>query len=287
MSSTSIRALLPGTITGLAVAFAATPLLLAPGSAAAMEEIVTTARGRAESLQDVPAAVSVISEDTIDQKGIQRVEDFVALVPGMTIVDTAEVADTQVNIRGINGARDAEINYALIVDGILKTNPAALNQEWSNVSQIEVLKGPQGALYGRNAAAGAIIMTSKKPQKELDGRVRASVAEDDTYTLNGSVGGLVNNDTLTWEINGDYRNTDGFRQDNYNKGTLQPKDGVIDQAENWSLGGRLIWEPSDDLSIDTKIRYGEVEAASISFNAAFHLPGHRRSYSLRRSWRKT
>ena len=85
----------------------------------------------------------------------------------MTIVNTAEVADTQVNIRGINGARDAEINYALIVDGILKTNPAALNREWSNVSQIEVLKGPQGALYGRNAAAGAIIMTTKKPAGSL------------------------------------------------------------------------------------------------------------------------
>jgi len=272
MSSRSVRILLPGTAAAIGVALGATPMLLLPGSAAAMEDIVTTARGRAETLQDVPAAVSVINEELINQKGIQRVEDFVALVPGMTIVDTAEVADTQVNIRGINGARDAEINYALIVDGILKTNPAALNREWSNVSQIEVLKGPQGALYGRNAAAGAIIMTSKKPEKELDARVRASFAEDETYTLNGAVGGLVNDDTLTWEINGDFRSSDGFFQDEWSGGTLAVTDGKVDQFENWSLGGRMIWEPSDKLSVDTKIRYGEVDAASITFNASFHLP---------------
>ena len=256
-----------------AIAVAATGLLTPKLSLSQeIEEIVTTARGRAESLQDVPAAVTVISADTIDQKGIQRVEDFVKLVPGMSIVNTAEVADTQVNIRGINGARDAEINYALIVDGILKTNPAALNREWSNISQIEVLKGPQGALYGRNAAAGAIIMTTKKPEKELDGRIRVSGAQDDTYTVNGAIGGLVANDTLTWEINGDYRDTEGFYEDVWNNGTQQPQKGVIDQAENWSLGGRLIWQPSDALSIDTKLRYGEVDAASITFNAAFHLP---------------
>ncbi|MDJ0927077.1 MAG: TonB-dependent receptor [Gammaproteobacteria bacterium] len=255
------------------IAVAATGLLTpAPTFAQQMEEIVTTARGRAESLQDVPAAVTVIDSDTIDQKGIQRVEDFVQLVPGMTIVDSAEVADTQVNIRGINGARDAEINYALIVDGILKTNPAALNREWSNISQIEVLKGPQGALYGRNAAAGAIIMSTMKPQKELDGRIRVSGAQDDTYTVNGMIGGIANNDALTWQISGDYRDTEGFYEDVWNNGTQQAQKGVIDQAENWSLGGRLIWQPSDALSIDTKLRYGEVDAASITFNAAFHLP---------------
>jgi iron complex outermembrane receptor protein len=115
-------------------------------------------------------------------------------------------------------------------------------------------------------------MTSKKPEKEFDARVRASFAEDETYTLNGAVGGLVNDDTLTWEINGDFRSSDGFFQDSYNRGTLQPVDGKIDQFENWSLGGRLIWEPSDKLSIDSKLRYGEVDAGSIVFNASFHLP---------------
>ncbi|MBT8440783.1 MAG: TonB-dependent receptor plug domain-containing protein, partial [Gammaproteobacteria bacterium] len=261
---------------GIAIALAtvmALPVLAPVTAEAATDELITTtARGRTEDVQDVPAAIAVISQDDIQALGIERVGDYVNLVPGVTLVDAAEVGDTQINIRGINGARDAENSVALVIDGILMTNPAAVNREYTNLQQIEIMKGPQGALYGRNAAAGAIIMTSKRPDKEFDARVRASYAEDETYTLNGAIGGLVNDDTLTWEINGDYRSSDGFFQDEWSGGTLASTDGKVDQFENFSLGGRMIWEPSDKLSVDTKIRYGEVDAASITFNASFHLP---------------
>jgi iron complex outermembrane receptor protein len=221
--------------------------VLAPVTASAREEmIVTTARGRAEAVQDVPASVAVISQQEIEAVGIQRVEDIVAQVPGVTIVNAAEVADTQVNIRGINGARDGEINYALIIDGILMTNPAALNREYTNLQQIEVLKGPQGALYGRNAAAGAIIISTEKPGEEFGLGVKGSVAEDSSYYLTGHLGGPIG-DRLGWSLNADYRTTDGFRKDVFN-GT----DDTIDNFENWNVGGRLIWDATDNLSFDTK-----------------------------------
>ena len=108
-----------------------------------IEEIIVTARQRAESLQDVPAAIQVFTGQQIENSGIQRPSDFINLTPGVTIVDAAEVGDTQVNIRGINGARDAENSFALIIDGILMTNPASLNREYTNLQQIEILKGPQ------------------------------------------------------------------------------------------------------------------------------------------------
>ena len=117
--------------------------------------IIVTARRQSEQLQDVPASVSVITADVLEKTGAANAEDFVQLTPGVTIVTgTAEAGDTQVNIRGINGARDAESSIALVVDGILKTNTAQLNQPQGTLRQVEVLKGPQGALYGRNAAAG-------------------------------------------------------------------------------------------------------------------------------------
>ncbi len=268
MSSKLFRPLNLTTAIATATVMVVSSLLL-PASAGAetMENIVSTARGRAESLADVPAAVSVITADTIEHQGIRRVEDFVSLVPGMTIVNSAEVADTQVNIRGINGARDAEVNYALVVDGIVMTNPAALNREWSNLAQIEVLKGPQGALYGRNAAAGAIIMTTKRPTKELEGDLKASGAENSTYVLSGRVGGLVKNETLSWQLTSDYRTTNGFYRDDWNK-----RNDVIDRFEDWNVGGRVIWQPNDNFSLDTKLRYGEVDASSIAFNSVFHIP---------------
>ena len=119
----------------------------------AIEEILVTARRREESLRDVPGTVTALTEATLESAGVQRAADFIALVPGVTIVDAAEVGDTQVNIRGINGARDAENSFAYILDGILYTNPAAFNREYTDLKQIEVFKGPQGAIYGRNAAA--------------------------------------------------------------------------------------------------------------------------------------
>jgi iron complex outermembrane receptor protein len=232
-----------------------------------MEEVVvTTARGREESVKDVPASVTVITESEIESLGIERVEDFIALTPGVSIVNSAEVADTQVNIRGINGSRDAENSYALIIDGVLMTNPAALNREYQNLSQIEILKGPQGALYGRNAAAGAIIITTKEPGEEFAGEVKGSVAQDDTYTIFGRLDGPVT-DGLNWQLTGGYRDTDGYYSDVFNN-----SDDITDNFEDWNVAGRLIWEPSDATRIDTKIRYGEVDAASISFNSSFQIP---------------
>ena len=116
--------------------------LLAPAAPAqeAIEEIIVTARQREETLRDVPGTVRVLTAEDIERSGIQRAEDFIYMTPGVSIVDTAEVGDTQVNIRGINGARDAENSYALIVDGVLMTNPAALNREYANLRQIEVLR---------------------------------------------------------------------------------------------------------------------------------------------------
>ncbi len=251
----------------LACAIASLSLLAVALPAASMEEIISTARGRQENLQDVPAAVSVITEQQIQQQGITRPEDFVTLVPGMTIVDAAEAGDTQVNIRGINGARDAEVNYALVVDGIVKTNGAALNREWSNLSQIEVLKGPQGALYGRNAAAGAIILNTRRPTEALEGDLRASYGEDETYSIAGRIGGVTSNDVFAWQLNGDFGTSDGFYFDSFNQ-----RDDVIDAHEDWNLDGRLIWNASDSLTIDTKLRYGEVDASSITFNSIFHIP---------------
>jgi len=130
------------------------------------DTITVTALMVEDELTDVPATVSVLTDGQIEAVGVSRAEDFIKLVPGVSMVNAAEVGDTQVNIRGINGSRDAENSFAFVVDGVLMTNPAAFNREYANLRQIEVLKGPQGALYGRNASAGAVIVTTNLPGDE-------------------------------------------------------------------------------------------------------------------------
>lgn len=256
---------------GLVLAPLAATLLV--GQAAAAEEvteIIVTVRQRAESIQDVPGSVTAFSAAQIEGSGIERAKDFIALTPGVSIVQAAEVADSQVNIRGINGARDAETNYALIIDGVLMTNPAALNREYTNLQQIEVLKGPQGALYGRNAAAGAIIITTEKPGSEWGGKLKGSLAEDDTYTVSGLVGGPVS-DTLGISVSGDFRDTDGFYRNAYQASIGNDPD-VVDNFQSWDVAARAVWQPTDALTVDGKVRIGEVDAGSITFNSLFHIP---------------
>jgi iron complex outermembrane receptor protein len=232
---------------------------------AQLEEIVVTARARAESLQDVPSTVTAFTASQISDMGIQRAEDFISQTPGVSFVNTVETGDSSVSIRGMTGARDAETNFALIIDGILYINTYAFNREYADLEQIEILKGPQGALYGRSAAAGAIIMSTKRPSQEFEAEVRAGFAEDSTYTGLATVSGSLG-ENVAGRLTVDYRSTDGFYYNSF------LEDQVVDDAENYSVQGRVVFDPSDDLSIDTKLRYGKSEAAAITFNAAFELP---------------
>jgi iron complex outermembrane receptor protein len=126
-----------------------------------LEEVTVIARKRAENVQEVPIAVTPFTAQEIRDAGIERPADFVDLIPNVTIVDTANVGDTQVSIRGIVSTRDAESTFAYVVDGVLITNPNAFNGELIDIEQIEVLKGPQGALYGRNAVSGSCGPSSR------------------------------------------------------------------------------------------------------------------------------
>jgi iron complex outermembrane recepter protein len=230
-------------------------------------EILVTARRDTERLIDVPASVSVLTSETLARTGVVRAQDFLQLTPGVTIVTgTAEAGDTQINIRGINGARDAESSVALVVDGILKTNTAQLNQVQGTLRQIEVLKGPQGALYGRNAAAGAIVVTTVKPGDAFEGAIRASYGELETAEINAYVAGPIA-PGIGFVLSGNYRTTDGFWRNRFLDNAK-----VVDDQETYGLDGRIVAELGEATTLDVKGRFAKVSGASINFNAAFHLP---------------
>ena len=249
----------------VSAAISATATLMPSVAMAQLEEVVVTARARAESLQDVPATVTAFTEGQIENMGVERAEDFVYMTPGVTFVNTVEVGDSSLSIRGINGARDAETNFAFIVDGILYTNPSAFNREYPDLAQIEVLKGPQGALYGRSAAAGAVIMSTKRPTQEMEGSIKVGAAEYGTVYGTATIAGPLGSD-VAGRLTVTSRKTDGFLENVY------LNDDVVNDYEETAVSGRLVFDPTDTLSIDTKIRYSEVSAASIAFNAAFEIP---------------
>lgn len=251
----------------LALATTGSPQILAQERSLVLEEVVVTARKRSENLQEVPIAINAFGEETIDRAGIERAADFISLVPNVTIVDAANVGDTQVSIRGIVSTRDAESTFAYVVDGVLSTNPNSFNEEFFDVQQIEVLKGPQGALYGRNAVSGAILVTTKKPTDEFEAEIGGGVANNNSYKVNAMVSGPIIEDKLAGRLSISTRETDGFYRNSY-----LGRDDVVDYLEDKSVRGRAVWTVNDDLEIDFKAGYSEVSGGAINFNAAFAIP---------------
>jgi iron complex outermembrane recepter protein len=229
-----------------------------------LEEIVVTARQRAERIEDVPVSITAFTATEIRNAGIERPQDFIALTPGVSQVQTAEAGDMQVNIRGINTGRDAETNFALVIDGVLQTNPNALNQELSGVTQIEILKGPQGALYGRNAVAGALIMTTRKPGDEWETEVTAGYGSDSSYRGSFYVGGPLS-DAMQGSLAAYTRHTDGQW-----KNLKNDCDDCVDKFEETGVSGRLLFRLAGG-ELDFKAKYSKLESGAINFNGSVAL----------------
>lgn len=250
-----------------ATAWSAAPLVLAQGAGFSIEEVVVTARKRAENLQEVPIAITAIDEQTLERAGVERAGDYIGLIPNVTLVDTANVGDTQVSIRGIVSTRDAESTFAYVVDGVLSTNPNSFNEELFDVEQIEVLKGPQGALYGRNAVAGAILVTTRQPSNEFEAKVSGGVGNENATKVGASVSGPLIEDTLFARLAFSSRRDDGSYSN-----SLTGRDGVVDFIEDDSLRGRMVWNVNEDLTLDFRAGYSEVKGGAINFNAVFAIP---------------
>ncbi|MDH3612081.1 MAG: TonB-dependent receptor [Gammaproteobacteria bacterium] len=236
------------------------------GGVLAIDEVVVTARKRAESLQDVPIAITAFTAQTIERAGIERPADFISLMPNVTIVDTANVGDTQVSIRGIVSTRDAESTFAYLVDGILSTNPNSFNEELVDVQQIEVLKGPQGALYGRNAVAGAILVTTKEPGDEFAGQIKVGGGSDGMAKASLRFSGPLG-DSVRGSLAASYREFDGVYSNIYENAGSD-----VDYLEDTTVRGRLIIEPNDRLTWDLRAGFSDVEGGAINFNAVFAIP---------------
>jgi iron complex outermembrane receptor protein len=232
-----------------------------------LEEVVVTARKRAENLQEVPISVAAFTAEQIQAAGIERPVDYLSLIPNVTIVDTANVGDTQVSIRGIVSTRDAEGTFAYVVDGVLITNPNAFNEELIDVQQIEVLKGPQGALYGRNAVAGAILVNTRVPDNEFFSKVKVGYGNQNSRDASAIVSGPLSEDKLAASLTAYYRDTDGF-----NTNEFTGEDDAVDYLQDQGLRARMVWTVNDRTTIDFRGATSKAEGGAINFNAVFAIP---------------
>jgi iron complex outermembrane recepter protein len=225
----------------------------------ALEEIVVTARKRNENFQDVPVTMDVFTSQEIAAAGIESPRDFIAMVPNMTLVETQNIGNSFITIRGISQARNSEPSVAVLVDGVLEPNPYEFTQSLYDIKQIEVLKGPQGALYGRDAIGGAIIINTADPSDHFEASTRLGVgnglAEKAGLNLSGP---LDSAGTLKYRASFNYYNTAGYLENVY-------LDRKADPYRDYSGRLRLLWAPADNFTADLRFMYDKAETTAYYF----------------------
>ncbi|WP_421989873.1 TonB-dependent receptor [Qipengyuania sp.] len=224
--------------------------------------IIVTARKRSEALQDVPLAVSAVSGDQLDRLDIQTAEDLTALAPNLyTSKTTVSFTAPQFYMRGVGRSNhnwNAENAVAVFVDDIYLQSLASAYLEGGDFERVEVLRGPQGTLYGRNATTGAIKFVPRRPDLDYtEGYVDAKYGSNNRFNLSGAVSVPLVEGKLGMRASGYYSRTDGYltRVDEANQ--------VIDEnfAKQRHFGGRLAFllQATDNLEFELSADYTEYD----------------------------
>jgi iron complex outermembrane receptor protein len=215
-------------------------------------EIVVSARKRVETLTEVPIAISVIQGGDLEARGTSRVKDAQAFIPNVALSDAGNSnSNTNIVIRGIStNARNVgfESGVSVYVDGVFTGRPSSFNQDFVDIDRLEVLRGPQGTLFGKNTIAGAINITTTKPSYDFGGRVSAEYGSFDLFAGQAVINLPIATDKAALRISAFGRKRDGL--------VRNVLDGERFNDEG-SWGGRLQLriQPSEKLTIDLAADY--------------------------------
>ncbi|WP_294054581.1 TonB-dependent receptor [Sphingomonas sp.] len=208
------------------------------------DEIVVTAQGRAQVLADVPLAVSAVSEQQLSLTGASDIRQLNQLAPSLLVSSTGSEANGSARIRGIGTVGDnpgLESSVAVFIDGVYRSRSGIGLSELGEIERVEVLRGPQGTLFGRNASAGILNIVSKKPSFEFGGNVEATYGNYDYIRLAGAVN-VPLGETVAGRVDATFVRRDGFYHDVTN-------DTDINDRNRYFVRAQLLFEPNSDLSV--------------------------------------
>jgi len=232
----------------------------------ALEEIVVTAEARAENLQDVPVAVTAFSAQDIADAGIESTADFIALTPNVSFDDSFTVGNSFVAIRGVTQINNADSPVAIVVDGVPQNNQKQFKMDLFDIERIEVLKGPQGALYGRNAIGGAVNIVTKAPTDDFEGFVTVGAGNGSSSKIQAGISGPAAEDKVYFRLSASYRDFDGLI-DNQFLGT------EVDFEESTDFRGKLLVNATDELKLDFRLATSKLEGGAVYDSAFFDNTG--------------
>jgi iron complex outermembrane recepter protein len=231
----------------------------------AIEEIIVSTRKRSESLQEIPLSITAFSAEMLERKGLNSIESIARLTAGVQVDQGTFGQDVRIVIRGLSPTRGRP-NVALLLDGVDVTSESVqsgggsllINPRLFDMERVEIVKGPQSALYGRSAFAGAINYVTKKPTNEWEGKVSLNAGQRNQFE--GSVGlyGPVVEDKFLIGLNASAWNFDGFHDNTVTGADLEDADG-------FGFAVSTITNFNEDISFTTRAEYTDDHLGQSAF----------------------
>ncbi|MEC7389757.1 MAG: TonB-dependent receptor plug domain-containing protein, partial [Pseudomonadota bacterium] len=229
-------------------------LVLSTVTTAQIDEIIVTANKKEQTLQDIPMSVTVTSAEQIEQSAIVDLLDLQSAVPSLRMTQLQKTTETNFIIRGFgNGANNPGIEPAVgvYIDGVYRSRSASAMADLPTIERVEVLAGPQSTLFGKNASAGVISITSKLPEQEFGGLVETTIGTYGSTIVKGTVTGGIT-DTTSFRLSASSNKNDGYS-------TNLVDNTKYNDRDRSAIRGQLLIEPSEDLSIRMIADYNQIE----------------------------
>jgi len=236
---------------------ATTALTLPEIAAAQVDEIIVTATKRDTSVQDVPISVTVVSPAQLENQGITSIKDLTSVASGFNIQSSqTETQGTSIRIRGVGTTGNnigLESAVGVFIDGVYQSRPGVALGELTDIEALELLRGPQGTLFGRNTSAGALNIRTKKPDFEgTSGFADFTYGNFNLINVKGAAN-FTASDQLAFRVNGAYRQRDGFVTSSANP------DAESHNRDRFLIRGQALWEPTDQTSLRLIADYSEID----------------------------
>ena len=216
--------------------------------------IVVTATKREQTLQETPVAVSVTSAETIEQAQIRDVTDLATVVPSLQVSQDQSSFATSYSVRGFGTDGNnigLEPSVAMFVDGVYRSRAVSQISDLPDIQRVEVLRGPQSTLFGKNASAGVISIVTKEPQFDFGGMVEASYGNYDAMVVKGFVTGPIS-DSVAFSAGGGINKRDGFLTNGVNGDDINDRD-------RWFTRGQLLFDNGGPLRVRVIGDYDKIE----------------------------
>ncbi|MFZ0270160.1 TonB-dependent receptor [Caulobacter sp.] len=215
-----------------------------------VDSIVVTAQKREQNLQDVPVVVTAVGAKLLQDTGVKDIKDLTILTPGLTVTSTTSEASTTARIRGVGTVGDnpgLESSVGVVIDGVYRPRNGVGFGDLGEMERIEVLKGPQGTLFGKNTSAGVINIVTKEPEFGFGANAEATIGNFNAHGVSASVTGpLFGSETLAGRLYVAARERDGYNDVVTGKGPSD-RDQDADQGF-YTVRGQLLFIPNDTSS---------------------------------------